>query len=120
MSVTFSTYLSCLSIGLAVFLFFALFRFIYREKYAQAFLKLPESRFERVIWYENVYVKVFKILWLPALILSVLLPSTSFFLFHEPFLPSAVCMVLFFIMTMQEYLFRRWFINYLKTRRSSQ
>jgi hypothetical protein len=58
-------------------------------------------------------------LW-PTLIIAVLLPSTLFFFLHQPFIPSAVCMVLFLIMVVQEYLFRKWFINYLETKRFPQ
>ena len=120
MSLTFSTYFACLSIGIAVLLLFAVVRFIYREKYAQRFLKLPEARIELVLRYDRLYVKLFKMALWPALILSVLLPSVLFFFGHEPFLPSAVCMALFLIAIVQEYRFRKWFVNYLETKRFPQ
>ena len=120
MSLTFSTYFGCLSIGIVVFLLFALVRFIYREKYAQRFLQLPDARIERVIRYDKLNVKLFKLALWPALIIAILLPSSLFFFFHEPFIPSAVCMVLLLVMIVQEYLFRKWFINYLETKRVPQ
>jgi len=120
MSLTFSTYFGYLSIAITALLLFAVVRFIYREKYAQSFLKLPDARIERFIRYERLNVKLFKVALLPLLIMSVLLPSGLFFFLNEPFLPSAVCMVLLLIGILQEYLFRKWLINYLETKRLPQ
>ena len=124
MRLIFSTLLPCLSIGLVLFLLFAAVRFIfrdkYRERYAEALLKLPDANRERFLKSEKSIVQLLKLgLWL-SLPLLILMPLATLIYRAESlrdyFLSTVVCMVLFSFMILQEYLFRKWLINYLETR----
>jgi peptidoglycan biosynthesis protein MviN/MurJ (putative lipid II flippase) len=100
---------------MGLFLLLAAVRFIYREKYAQAFLKYPAASRQRVIKYDKIYVLIFKISLWPVVLVSVLMPLASFLYFREEFIITAICMVLFSIVIFQEYRFRKWFVDYLET-----
>jgi small-conductance mechanosensitive channel len=114
MSVVFARSFSCLSVGLVVFLGFALFRYIYRERYAEAFLRLPDGNRERFIKLEKRMVYLFRIvLWLSPIYLIVL-PLSMFFYLREAFLATTVSMILFCVTLLQEYSLRKWLIGYLE------
>jgi TRAP-type C4-dicarboxylate transport system permease large subunit len=114
MSLTFSTYLNCLSIGCAVLLLFAIIRFIYKDKYAQNLLKLPPANRERFIRYEKRQVKLFKMALWPLLLLVILMPLACFLVIREAFVAATVCMVLVSIVALQEYRFRKWLIDFVE------
>lgn len=104
------------SVGLVLILLVALLRYIVREKYAQSFSKLPDSARERLFQADRVVVQLFRIfLWLSPLYL-VIVPLIIFFVDKRNFLVATICMVLLVVTVGQEYLFRKWLINYLETK----
>ncbi|MBI3176235.1 MAG: hypothetical protein HYZ25_21125 [Chloroflexi bacterium] len=116
MSFTSSTAFSCVSVGLILVLLFALFRYFSREKYAQSFSRMPDPVKERLVKTDRVLIQVFRIfLWVSPLYLLVV-PLALFFVDKENFLATAICMALLVVTIWQEYLFRKWLINYLETR----
>ena len=116
MSFTSSTAFLCLSVGLILVLLFALFRYFSREKYAQSFSRMPDSAKERLVKSDRMLIQVFRIfLWFSPLYLIVV-PLVLFFIDKESFLAAAICMALLVVAIWQEYLFRKWLINYLETR----
>jgi small-conductance mechanosensitive channel len=114
-----SAYFLCLSIGMVLVLLFAIFRFIYREKYAESFLKLPDESRERLIKSDRLLVKVFKIfLWLSPFYL-VFVPFALFLYLRQFFLATLITVLLLFIVVLQEYLFRNWLIKYVEIKATS-
>jgi hypothetical protein len=110
-----STYLSCLSIGCILILLFAVFRFIFREKYAEGLSRLRGARRERLLKTDRTLIDYFRILlWLSPVYLIVL-PIALFFYEREVFPIATISMVLFVGMILQEYLFRKWLIKYMET-----
>ena len=115
MSFIFSTLFSCLSLGFALVLLFAIFRYIFKGKYAESFSKMPDATRERLLSTDIVLIKIFSILlWFSPFYL-IFFPIVLFAYFKDFALVGTICMVLFFIMLLQEYLFRKWLGNYLKT-----
>ena len=116
MRFTLSTYFLCISFGLILILLFAIVRYLYREKYAASFSKLPDARRERLVQSDRALVQVFRIfLWLSPLYL-IIVPLIFFFFDKESFLVVTICMALLVVTVSQEYLFRKWLINYMETR----
>ena len=116
MSLVFSILVPFYSIALILSLLIALFRFLYREKYAESLLKIPEARREKFLQYEKKMVKLLKMSLLPVLLLSILLPLAVFLLYREYFLATTVGTIVFPIYTLQEYGFRKWLVNWLEAR----
>lgn len=124
MRLIFSILLPGLSIGIALALLFAVIRFAfrkkYRERYERAILRLPDANRERFLKSETAILQFLKLglcLFLPLLVLmplATLIDSGESL--RDYFLSTVVCMVLFFFMILQEYWFRKWLIDYLKTR----
>jgi len=115
-----SAYFLCLSIGMVLVLLFAIFRFIYREKYAEGFLKLPDKSRERFVKSDRLLVKLFKIfLWLSPFYL-VFVPFALFLYLRQFFLATLITVLLLFIVVLQEYLFRNWLIKYVEIRTASR
>ena len=116
MSLDFSTSFSCLSIGVIPLWIFAIYRYIHRERLAASFLNLPNEKRGTVIALEKKTLGLLKLaLWLFPVMLIVF-PLVMFFSFRESFLASTVGLVLFAITILQEYLFRKWLINYIDSR----
>jgi hypothetical protein len=124
MRLIFSTLLPCFSIGIVLFLLFAAVRFIfrekYRERYAEALLKLPETNRERFLKSENSILILLKLGWWLSIPVVILMPLATLMYRAESlrgyFLPAAVGMMLFSFMILQEYLFRKSLIDYLRAR----
>ncbi len=114
MSLIFSTIIPFLSIASILILLLAAFRFIQKEKLAESILKLPEANRERFLRYEKNMVRLLKISLWPALILLIMFPLATFLYFRQYFLAATVWIVLFFIVVLQEYRFRKWLIDYLE------
>ena len=116
MSFTPSTAFSCFSVGLILVLLFTLFRYFGREKYAQSFSRMPDLVRERLVKTDRVLIQAFRIfLWFSPLPLIVV-PLALFFVDKESVFAAAICMALLVVAIWQEYLFRKWLINYLETR----
>ncbi len=104
------------SIALALILLVAILRYIVREKYAQSFFKLSDSARARLVRADRVVVQVFRIfLWLSPLYL-VIVPLIVYFYDKNNFFIVTICVVLLVVTIGQEYLFRKWLINYLETK----
>jgi hypothetical protein len=116
MSFNISNYFFCVSIGLIAVLIFAIYRYIHREKLAASFLKLPDEKRETVLKLEKNILRLFQLALWPSLVLLIVFPLVMFFSFRESFLSSTVGMVLLVIVILQEYLFRKWLINYVESR----
>jgi len=105
-----------LSIGIVLLLLFDVFRFIYREKYAESILKGPEASRKRFLQYEKKMVRLLKVSLWPALFLLIMLPLAAFLLFREYFFAITADVVLSSILILHEHSFRKWLINYLEAR----
>jgi|WetSurMetagenome_2_1015567.scaffolds.fasta_scaffold1781760_1 hypothetical protein len=110
----YSIYIPIVLIGIVLSVAFAVFRFIYREKYAESFLTLPEDRRERFLKHEKRITAILKLSFWPALILLIIFPLVTFLYYQEYFFVAIVFMVLFIVMILQEYHFRKWLIHYLE------
>src|SRR6266508_1469613 len=98
MSSIFSIAFLCSSLGLALFLVFAIFRYIYKEKYRGKYIesinKLPEANRERFIKSERLTVNLFRVaLWLFPFYL-IFIPLAIYFYLRDIFLITSVSMVL--------------------------
>ena len=110
-----STYLSCLSVGCILILLFAIFRYMLREKYAEGLSKIRGANRERLLKSDRTLINLFRILvWLSPFYL-IFIPLTVFFYDKESFLITTISMIFFDTMILQEYLFRKWLINYMET-----
>jgi hypothetical protein len=114
MSFFFSIYIPIVLIGIVLLVVFAVFRFIYREKYAESFLILPEERKEGFLKHEKRITAILKLSLLPALVLLIIFPLVTFLYYRNYFFVAVAFMVLFFVMILQEYRFRKWLIHYLE------
>jgi hypothetical protein len=120
MGFVFSIVFLCPSIGLVLFLLFAIFRYFqrekYKEKYVESISKLPEANREKFIESEKFIVKLFRgALWLSPFYL-LFVPLSLFFFLRDAFLSATVCMVLLAFTIWQEYFLRKWLIGFLETK----
>ena len=124
MSSIFSIAFLCSSLGLALFLVFAIFRYIYKEKYRGKYIesinKLPEANRERFIKSERLTVNLFRVaLWLFPFYL-IFIPLAIYFYLRDIFLITSVSMVLLVATFWEEYFFRKWLMNHLESREISK
>jgi hypothetical protein len=109
--------ISLLSISLLLMLvlIFAVFRFVFRERYARGFSQMPGASRDRLLQADRRLMVVFKVLlWLSPLYVIVI-PLLLFYVERDSFLAVTICMVLLVITVLQEYLFRKWLANYMNS-----
>jgi hypothetical protein len=113
-------FLSIYPVIISIFFIFELilgvFSYIYREKHVAAFLKLPDANRERLIKaYKNSAKALKAALWLSPIYL-LLIPATFVYFLRDRFIVSVICTVLFVIIILYEYLYRKWLINRLESK----
>ena len=105
-----------ISLCIIFFLPIIILRDIFKEKYAEAIYKLPQAGRERLIKTDKRLLPIFRtLIWLTPFYL-IFVPLAVFFYLREDFQVVTICMVLFVILILQEYLFRKWFVTYLESR----
>ena len=121
MSLSFLTYLRCLSIGLVVPILLAVVRIIFRQKFVSAFLTVPETNRERFFHARERFInserRIFRLLRLvfwPTLFMTVFFPFFMYVYAPTYFPASAIYMVLFAIAFLLEYFFRKWLLDRLE------
>ena len=123
LAISLSIFFLCPSFGFLLVLLFAVFRYFYREKYAEGIFRLPAAKRDRLVKPDKTLVELFRItLWFsPSYLIFVpfaLYYAGNTFLDYarDTSLVATVCMVLLVVTILQEYLFRKWLMSYLETK----